>query len=165
MTNEELYKYTRRQFGLLNNTVEDWRPASDMYLEDLVIISEYSGNMYAKIPNGVRFDLKNGDTLIYVKALTKEEKEKIDELMRPRVIKVDEIHPNKVYWMQENDIVNTYPVSFESSSEGIFRSHFGDLYRTDKYGVTWVVWNTKPTREEIRDAEWKAGDDHNGQEV
>ena len=158
MTNEELYKYARSQFALPNNKVDDWRPASDMYLEDIVIISEYDGSMYAKIPNGVRFYLKNGDTLIYVKALTKEEKEKISELMRPRVIPVDEIRPNKVYWMQENDIVSTYPVSFESSSEGIFRSHFGDLYRTDKYGVTWIVWNTKPPRDAMRDVAWKAGD-------
>lgn len=165
MTNEELYKYSRKQFGLQSNKVDDWRPASDMYLEDLVIISEYDGKMYAKFPNGVRLDLENGDTIIYIKALTKEEKEKISELMRPRVIPVDEIHPNKVYWMQEKDIASAYPVSFEGCSEGIFRSHFGDVYRADKYGVTWVVWNSKPPKVLMADVEWKAGDNANEKEV
>lgn len=73
MTQGELYDYV---IGEIEKGIseDDWRPASDMYIEDIAKIAEHEGEKYVTIPNGIRLWLTNGDSLIYVK---KEEK-KID---------------------------------------------------------------------------------------
>jgi hypothetical protein len=54
--------------NLREQDIADYRPAGDMYIEDIVKIGEYEGTQYPTIPGGIRFWLNNGDSLIYVKA-------------------------------------------------------------------------------------------------
>jgi len=67
MTYKEIHDYVVDQFTTNNIVQDDWRPASDMYIEDLVKIIEYEGKEYVSIPMGIRIWLKNGDSIIYVK--------------------------------------------------------------------------------------------------
>ena len=53
--------------NLRKQDIADYRPAGDMYIEDVVSIVRYEGKIYPTIPNGIRFWLNNGDSLIYVK--------------------------------------------------------------------------------------------------
>lgn len=54
-------------FNLREQDIGDWRPAGDMYIDDIVKIGEYEGTQYPTIPGGIRFWLNNGDSIIYVK--------------------------------------------------------------------------------------------------
>lgn len=45
----------------------DYRPAGDMYIDDIVQIVSFEGKIYPTIPRGIRFWLTNGDSVIYVK--------------------------------------------------------------------------------------------------
>ena len=53
--------------NLREQDIEDWRPAGDMYIDDIVKVIECEGQMYPTIPRGIRFWLNNGDSIIYVK--------------------------------------------------------------------------------------------------
>lgn len=155
MTNGELEAYAKRQLPGLTQRIVDWRPASDMYIEDLVLISEYRGEMFAKFPNGILFDLKNGDHIIYIKHLTKEEQKYLKEHMSARVLTINEIHPEKVYWRQERRVELPFPVSFISDSDGLMMDYFGDTVVKAKYGEEWVLWNVKPTKAQMKAVKWK----------
>lgn len=67
MTYKEIHDYVAEQLKGSSISEDDWRPASDMYIEDLVKIIEYEGKEYVSIPMGIRIWLKNGDSIIYVK--------------------------------------------------------------------------------------------------
>lgn len=53
--------------NLKEQDICDWRPAGDMYIDDIVDIISYEGKQYPTIPNAIRFWLNNGDSIIYVK--------------------------------------------------------------------------------------------------
>ena len=55
---------TKRLLNLSEQDINDWRPAGDMYLEDIVEVS--SEDNWASFPNGIRYWLNNGDSIIYV---------------------------------------------------------------------------------------------------
>ena len=68
----DLYKHAKEK---LNNfisvdDVNDWRPASDMYIDDVVHIVD---GKYPVIPRGIVMWCNNGDTIIYVKGGKNEE--------------------------------------------------------------------------------------------
>lgn len=44
----------------------DWRPASDMYINDYVKLISYYDHIWPKIPGGILFELSNGDKIIYI---------------------------------------------------------------------------------------------------
>lgn len=67
MTNGELAKYAESQFILTHTQITDWRPSSDMYIDDLCIPVVANGEQVVVIPYGIRFWLENGDSIIYVK--------------------------------------------------------------------------------------------------
>lgn len=53
--------------NLRKQDIADWRPAGDMYIDDIVKVVEYEGVNYPTISGGIRFWLNNGDSIIYVK--------------------------------------------------------------------------------------------------
>lgn len=53
--------------NLREQDICDYRPAGDMYIDDIVHIVTYEGEQYPTIPNAIRFWLNNGDSIIYVK--------------------------------------------------------------------------------------------------
>lgn len=53
--------------NLREQDIADYRPAGDMYIDDIVKIREHEGELYSTIPQGIRFWLNNGDSIIYVK--------------------------------------------------------------------------------------------------
>lgn len=62
MTNGELYDYIRKQMeGFSEEQIDDWRPASGFYIDDIVK-TDKDGSM---VPNGIRLWLTNGDSVIY----------------------------------------------------------------------------------------------------
>lgn len=67
MTYGELAEYAKSQFTLTQTEIADLRPASDMYIDDLCFPFVADGKDWVSIPNGIRFWLKNGDSIIYVK--------------------------------------------------------------------------------------------------
>lgn len=67
MTLGELADYAKSQFTLTQTKVSDWRPAGDMYVDDLCFPFVAEGKDWVSIPNGIRFWLENGDSIIYVK--------------------------------------------------------------------------------------------------
>lgn len=64
VTFEELHNYVSKQLGSVMQNEDDWRPAGDMYIEDIVHVIDAN----CRIPNGIRIWLNNGDSIIYVKA-------------------------------------------------------------------------------------------------
>lgn len=64
MTFGELADYAKSQFTLTQTKVSDWRPAGDMYVDDICFAIEEN---FVSIPTGIRFWLENGDSIIYVK--------------------------------------------------------------------------------------------------
>ena len=67
MTLGELADYAKSQFTLTQTKVSDWRPAGDMYIDDICFSFVAEGKDWVSIPNGIRFWLENGDSIIYVK--------------------------------------------------------------------------------------------------
>jgi hypothetical protein len=67
MTLGELADYAKSQFTLNQTKVSDWRPAGDMYIDDICFPFVAEGKDWVGIPNGIRFWLENGDSIIYVK--------------------------------------------------------------------------------------------------
>lgn len=63
----ELAKYAESQFNLTHTQISDWRPASDMYIDDLCIPVAVGSKAKVVIPYGIRFWLENGDSIIYIK--------------------------------------------------------------------------------------------------
>ena len=55
--------------NLREQDIADYRPAGDMYIDDIVKIIEYEGKNHPTVPGGIRFWLNNGDSIIYVKGL------------------------------------------------------------------------------------------------
>lgn len=55
--------------NLREQDINDWRPAGDMYIDDIVFVkaNECESRHYQTIPGGIRFWLNNGDSIIYVK--------------------------------------------------------------------------------------------------
>lgn len=64
MTLGEMYDEIEKKLEAGINDIVDWRPASDMYIEDIVEVFDDGG---ACVPNGIRIWLDNGDSIIYVK--------------------------------------------------------------------------------------------------
>ena len=57
MTNGELYNYVRKQMeGFSEEQIDDWRPASGFYIDDIVK-TDAGGSM---VPYGIRLWLTNG---------------------------------------------------------------------------------------------------------
>ena len=46
----------------------DYRPAGDIYIDDLCFPFVADSKDWVSIPNGIRFWLENGDSIIYVKS-------------------------------------------------------------------------------------------------
>lgn len=67
MTNGELAEYAESQFIMTQTEITDWRPAGDMYVDDICFPFSVEGKYWVNIPNGIRFWLENGDSIIYVK--------------------------------------------------------------------------------------------------
>lgn len=67
MTYGELADYAKSQFTLTQTRIADLRPAGDMYVDDLCFPFVAEGKDWVSIPNGIRFWLENGDSIIYVK--------------------------------------------------------------------------------------------------
>lgn len=67
MTNGELANYAKSQFTLTQTKIADWRPAGDMYIDDLCFPFVADGKSQVNIPYGIRFWLENDDSIIYVK--------------------------------------------------------------------------------------------------
>ena len=68
MTYGELMKYAKEKFQLPGMKIEDYRPANSMYMDDLFVTGQTKkGETVFNIPNGIRFYLENGDSIIYVK--------------------------------------------------------------------------------------------------
>lgn len=67
MTYGELAAYAESQFTLTQTKIADWRPAGDMYIDDLCFPFVADSKDWVSIPNGIRFWLENGDSIIYVK--------------------------------------------------------------------------------------------------
>lgn len=63
MTWGELNQYAKGQLEAGINSIDDWRPASSIMINDLVKVKDDE----AWIPYGIRYWLKNGDSIIYVK--------------------------------------------------------------------------------------------------
>ena len=66
----ELADYAKSQFTLTETTINDYRPAGDFYIDDIAFPVKCKGageRNYVSIPNGIRFWLKNGDSIIYVR--------------------------------------------------------------------------------------------------
>lgn len=67
MTYGEIAEYAKSQlFKLVEPDIDDYRPAGDIYIDDIAFPVEYEGKGYVSIPNGIRFWLTNGDSIIYV---------------------------------------------------------------------------------------------------
>lgn len=54
--------------NLRKHDINDWRPACDMYIDDIVFVkeNECESRHYPIIPGEIRFWLNNGDSIIYV---------------------------------------------------------------------------------------------------
>ena len=65
MTYGEIYQKAKEIIGEEN--IDDYRPAGDFYIDDIVKIIEHEGKQYPTVPMGIRMWLKNGDSVIYVK--------------------------------------------------------------------------------------------------
>lgn len=155
MTNGELEAYARKQFPGITQRIVDWRPASDMYIEDLVMFVAYRGKQYAKFPNGVLFTLENGDHVIYVKHLTKPEQAALKAANEAHLLSIDEIKPEKVYWRQQRQVDTPFPVAFMGDNGVMMTDYAGDVVLKNKYGVTWVLWSEKPTKSQMKFVKWK----------
>ena len=75
MTYGELAEYAKEQMQLTMTEIIDYRPAGDIYIDDIAFPLVYKGKDYVSIPNGIRFWLANGDSIIYVKKLDKKNEE------------------------------------------------------------------------------------------
>lgn len=155
MTNGQIDSYARGRFTLTDTEIDDWRPASDMYIENNVLISEYDGKLYARIPNGVMYWLKNGDAMIYIKKLSPEETKLVQEAAGAHVVKLENIHPNVVYWMQSRTVIDPWPVSFKADAYGMLFEWSGDINRKDLYGKEWILWNVRPSHDQKASVEWE----------
>ncbi len=62
MTNGELYKQVKQKLSSGTVSVSDWRPASDIYIDDIVKVKDN----IPYVPMGIRLWLTNGDSIIYV---------------------------------------------------------------------------------------------------
>ena len=71
MTYGELAEYAKEQMQLTMTEIIDYRPAGGIYIDDIAFPLVYKGKDYVNIPNGIRFWLANGDSIIYVKKLDK----------------------------------------------------------------------------------------------
>lgn len=67
MTNGELAEYAESQFIMTQTEITDWRPASDMYIDDVCVPVVAYDKQVVVIPYGIRFWLENGDSIIYIK--------------------------------------------------------------------------------------------------
>lgn len=68
MTIGELADYAKSQFILTQTGISDYRPAGDMYIDDICFPFVADGKDWVSIPYGIRFWLENGDSIIYVKS-------------------------------------------------------------------------------------------------
>lgn len=68
MTYGELAAYAESQFTLTQTKIADYRPAGDIYIDDLCFPFVADSKDWVSIPNGIRFWLENGDSIIYVKS-------------------------------------------------------------------------------------------------
>lgn len=58
MTLGELANYAQSQFKLTQTKISDWRPAGDMYIDDLCFPFVADSKDWVSIPNGIRFWLE-----------------------------------------------------------------------------------------------------------
>lgn len=67
MTFGELDKYSKEKLeqGIHDHDIDDWRPAVWMYIEDIAKVKDG----WVDFPFGIRYWLKNGDSIIYVKRM------------------------------------------------------------------------------------------------
>lgn len=67
MTWDQLHDYAAEQLGPVMDMENDWRPAVDMYLDDVLSIwIDQSHTVHVDAINGIRIWLNNGDSIIYV---------------------------------------------------------------------------------------------------
>lgn len=64
---QDVWNYVEERLKAGITDMSDWRPASDMYIDDIAKIASYNGEQYVTVPGGVRIWLENGDSIIYIK--------------------------------------------------------------------------------------------------
>ena len=58
----DVHKYASKELAKGITNVADWRPATNMFIDDIV---KTFGDV-ANVPFGIRYWLSNGDSIIYV---------------------------------------------------------------------------------------------------
>ena len=79
----------------------------------------------------------------------------MENVQEARVLTIDEIKPEKVYWRQDRRVNLPFPVSFMGDDGIMMADYSGDVVLKNKYGVTWVLWSEKPTKSQMKFVKWK----------
>ena len=66
MTWGEVNEYITDKLAKGITNIDDYRPAGDMYIDDIVKIIPAGDRMWPTVPGGIRYWLADGDSIIYV---------------------------------------------------------------------------------------------------
>lgn len=83
--------------------------------------------------------------------------------MVPRVLRIEEIHPNMALWLEDIDKEDVILAIGGSSCSGakcfITENDMSIVPKDSEYGQRWRAWNQKPTREQMCITEWGIASD------
>ena len=187
MTFEELHNYVSKQLGSVMQNEDDWRPAGDMYIEDIVHVIDAK---YCTIPNGIRIWLNSGDSIIYVKAQKGRQNGMVDRekvvkalkcchqinqtecfkcpysrgngctyaLMRDALALLKAQEP-RVMTLEEASAVEVVWVEDRGTNTVFLCLVRNNMNDSElyKYGIQWRVWSARPTDEQRKETPWGTG--------
>lgn len=80
----------------------------------------------------------------------------------PRVMTLEELRMNEVYWAEQDNISRPWPIAMHHIRNAglldgpVYQDYMGDNYNTKEYGKTWRVWTDRPTPEQMKATAWNA---------
>ena len=81
----------------------------------------------------------------------------------PRVMRLDEIWCDRVYWLEWVDVQSPEPIAMKYSVDDFYVDYRGDddVYDIKNYGIQWRLWSKLPTDDDMAAVPWEDADDDN----
>lgn len=75
----------------------------------------------------------------------------------PRVVKLEEIRMDEVYWAEQDNISRPWPIAMHhiKNSGSVYEDWMGESYNINEYGKKWRCWTTQPTKEQMNAEGWE----------
>ena len=82
------------------------------------------------------------------------------KVQEPRVLTLDELRMNEVYWAEQDNILRPWPIALHHIRNAglldgpVYQDWMGENYNTKEYGRKWRCWTSRPDEKRRSETPW-----------